>query len=116
MPKPSGPMPGGFFFGQAVVARNVRQALDVLRGEKATPILLSRAVEIAKATLTELARAEPQGPGVITGDAESPAFRNIKATLDGDVVRVEFQCSPVIPANYVLVSIFAVPFSGTATA
>lgn len=98
------------------VARNVRQALDVLRGEKATPILLSRAVEIAKATLTELARAEPQGPGVITGDAESPAFRNIKATLDGDVVRVEFQCSPVIPANYVLVSIFAVPFSGTATA
>lgn len=98
------------------VARNVRQALDVLRGEKATPILLSRAVELCKSTLTELARAEPQGPGVITGDAENPAFKNIKATLEGDVVRVEFQCSPVIPANYILVSIFAVPYSGTATA
>ncbi len=98
------------------VARNVRDALDVLRGEKATPILLSRAVEIARSTLTELARAEPQGPGVITGDADNPAFKNIKASLEGDVVRVEFQCSPVIPANYILVSIFAVPYSGTATA
>ncbi len=98
------------------VARNVREALDVLRGEKSTPILLSRAVQIAKSTLTELARAEPQGPGVITGDDENPAFKNIRASLDGDVVRVEFQCSPVIPANYILVSIFAVPYSGTATA
>jgi hypothetical protein len=98
------------------VARNVREALDVLRGEKATPILLSRAVEIAKSTLTELARQEPQGPGVITGDAANPAFKNIKADLAGDVVRVEFQCSPVIPANYILVSIFAVPYSGCATA
>jgi hypothetical protein len=98
------------------VARNVREALDVLRGEKATPILLSRAVEIARSTLSELARAEPQGPGVLTGDADNPAFKNIKADLDGDVVRVEFQCSPVIPANYILVSIFAVPYSGTASA
>lgn len=98
------------------VARNVREALDVLRGEKATPLVLSRAVEIARSTLTELARAEPQGPGVITGDADNPAFKNIKASLEGDVVRVEFQCSPVIPANYILVSIFAVPYSGTATA
>lgn len=98
------------------VARNVREALDVLRGEKATPILLSRAVEIARSTLTELARAEPQGPGVLAGDADNPAFKNIKASLEGDVVRVEFQCSPVIPANYILVSIFAVPYSGTASA
>lgn len=98
------------------VARNVREALDVLRGEKSTPILLSRAVNIAKGALLELARAEPQGPGVITGDADNPAFKNIRATLEGDVVRVEFQCSPVIPANYILVSIFAVPYSGTATA
>lgn len=98
------------------VARNVREALDVLRGEKATNLLLSRAVNLAKSALTELARAEPQGPGVITGDADNPAFKNVTASLDGNVVRVEFQCSPVIPANYVLVSIFAVPYSGTVTA
>ena len=97
-------------------ARNVRQALDALRGEKASPFLLARSVTIAKGVLTELARAEPQGPGVLVGDAENPAFKNVTARLDGDVVRVEFQASPVIPANYILVSIFAVPYSGSASA
>lgn len=98
------------------VARNVRNALDVLRGEKGSPIVLSRAVSIAESTLRELARAEPQGPGVIVGDEENPPYKNIKATLEGDVLRVEFQCSPVIPVNYIPVTIFAVPYTGTATA
>lgn len=98
------------------VARNVREALDVLRGAKANPLVLSRAVSITQSTLAELARAEPQGPGVLAGNPESPAFRNIQATIEGDVLRVEFECSPVIPVNYVLATIFAVPFSGSATA
>lgn len=98
------------------VARNVRQALDVLRGQKGNPLVLSRAISITESTLRELARPEPQGPGVLVGNAESPAYRNIKASLEGDVLRVEFECSPVIPVNYVLATIFAVPFSGTATA
>ncbi len=98
------------------VARNVRNALDVLRGEKGTPIVLSRAVSITESTLRELARPEPQGPGVLAGDAENPPYKNITASLDGDVLRVEFQCSPVIPVNYIPVTIFAVPYSGTATA
>lgn len=97
-------------------SRNVREALDVLRGEKASPILLSRAVETAKSTLAELARPEPQGPGVLVGDADNPAFKNVTASIEGDVVRVQFECSPAIPANYILVSIFAVPYSGTASA
>lgn len=97
------------------VTRNVRDALDVLRGEKGSPLLLSRAVSIADSTLRELARAEPAGPGVIVGDANSPAYKNIRATLEGDVVRVEFQCSPAIPANYVLTTVYAVPYSGSAT-
>lgn len=97
-------------------ARNVRQALDVLRGQKGNPLVLSRAISITESTLRELARAEPQGPGVLAGNAESPAYRNIKASLEGDVLRVEYECSPVIPVNYVLVTIFAVPFTGTATA
>jgi hypothetical protein len=98
------------------IARNVRNALDVLRGEKANAITLNRAVSITESTLRELARAEPQGPGVLAGDADSPAYKAITASIDGDVLRVQFQCSPVLPTNYVLVSIFAVPFSGTATA
>lgn len=95
--------------------RNWRQALDVLRGQKGNPLLLSRAISISESTLRELARAEPQGPGVLAGDAENPPYRNLKATLEGDVLRVTGEISPVIPANYVLVTAYAVPFSGTAT-
>lgn len=98
------------------VARNIRQALDVLRGTKANPLALSRAVSIAESTLRELAREEPQGPGVIVGTPDAPAYRNIKASIEGDVLRVEFECSPVIPVNYVLATIYAVPFSGAAAA
>lgn len=98
------------------IARNVRNALDVLRGEKASPLSLSRAVSITESTLRELARPEPQGPGVIVGDEANPPYRNVRASLDGDVLRVEFQCSPVLPVNYVLVSIYAVPFSGALAA
>lgn len=98
------------------VSRNVRDALDDLRGEKGTPILLSRAVSITESRLRELARQEPQGPGVITGDAQNPPYRNITASLEGDVLRVQFECQPVIGVNYVLVSIFAKAYTGTATA
>lgn len=98
------------------VARNVRAAIDPLRGAKGNAQTLSQAVSRAESALRELARAEPQGPGVLAGDAENPPYKNITAALDGDVLRVEFQCSPVIPVNYAPVSIFAVPYSGTARA
>jgi hypothetical protein len=96
--------------------RNVRNAVDILRGEKGNPLLLSRAVSIAQSTLAELARTEPQGPGVLAGDAVNPPYRNIQASLDGDVLRLQFECSPVIPCNYVLVTVYAVPYSGTLAA
>lgn len=99
-----------------MVSRRVREALDVLRGSKGGPISLSRAVSITESTLRELARPEPQGPGVIVGDDSAPPYRSIQASLEGDVIRVQFECSPAIPVNYVLVSIFAVPYSGTASA
>lgn len=97
------------------VARSVRKAIDVLRGEKGTPITLARAVSITDSTLRELAVPDPQGPGVITGDAASPAYKNIQASLVGDVLSVQFQCSPVIPVNYIPVTIYAVPYSGSAS-
>ncbi|WP_438979597.1 hypothetical protein [Polynucleobacter sp.] len=96
--------------------RNVRQAVDVLRGQKGNPLLLSRANSLTESTLRELARNEPEGPGVLAGDATNPAYKNISSSLEGDVVRIQFECSPVIPANYVLVTVYAVPFSGSATA
>lgn len=98
------------------VSRNVRQALDVLRGEKGSPINVSRAVSITESTLRLLAQPDPAGPGVLIGDAKNPAYKNISASLNGDVLAVQFQCSPVIPINYIPVTIYAVPYSGTATA
>ncbi|HHA3594131.1 TPA: hypothetical protein ACODIZ_003658 [Salmonella enterica subsp. enterica serovar Newport] len=96
--------------------RNVRNAVDVLRGQKQSPLLLSRAVSLTKGTLSELARPEPQGPGVLVGDENSPAYRNVTATIEGDVLRIQFEASPAIPNNYILVTMYAVPYSGSATA
>lgn len=94
------------------VARNVREALSDFIGTRGNPDTLVLAVERVKSTLKELARPEPMGPGVIVGDEINPAFRNITAEIEGDVMRVEFECSPVIPINYIPVVIHAVPWSG----
>lgn len=98
------------------VSRNVRNVLDDLRGKKGTPAILSEAVSRVDSTLRELARPEPIGPAVLVGDKINPAYKNISASLEGDVLRVEFQCSPVIPVNYIPVVIHAVPYSGSASA
>lgn len=97
------------------VARNVRNALDPLRGAKGNPTTMALAYSRTETTLIELARPEPGGPGVIVGDDLNPAYRNITVSLDGDVLRVEFECSPVIPINYIPVVIYAVPYSGQLT-
>ena len=97
--------------------RSVRKALDGLRGKKGSPASLSEAISRADSTLRELARPESAGgPGILVGDAANPAFKNLTASLDGDVVRVEYQCSPVLPINYILQTAHAVPYSGTASA
>lgn len=98
------------------VARNVRDAVDDLRGAKANPQTLGQAVSRTETALMELARPEPGGPGVLAGDKDNPPFKNITASIDGDVLRIEFQCSPVIPVNYIPVVIYAVPYSGKASA
>lgn len=96
--------------------RSVREALDILRGTKSIPLLMARGQSIATTTLTELAKPEPQGPAVLAGDDASPAFRNVSATIQGDVLAVQFECSPVIPNNYITVTVYAKPYSGSTTA
>jgi hypothetical protein len=98
------------------VSRNVRDAVNGIRGKKGSPFLLTEAINRAESALKELAKPEPMGPMVIVGDAKNPAYKNLTASVEGDVVAVEFQCSPVIPVNYVTIVIHAVPYSGTATA
>jgi hypothetical protein len=95
--------------------RNWRNAVDDLRGSKANPQLLMLAVEKTESCLRELARPEPMGPGVLVGDAENPPYKNITASIEGDVLRIECQASPVIPCNYILLVMHAVPWSGTYT-
>lgn len=95
--------------------RNMRQALDPIRGSKQSPLLLSRGLSIAKTTLTELAREEPNGPGVLVGNDDYPPFRNITGTVVGDVLRIQYEASPAIPNNYILLTMYARPYSGSAT-
>ena len=105
----------GTGFAVDFIARNVREALETLKGKKGNSLILARAVSITENTLIELARPEPLGVEVIVGDTDNPAYRNITAELDGDVLRVYFQCSPVIPVNYVLIGISVSPYSGSAS-
>lgn len=97
-------------------ARNLRQALDPLRGQMQDPNLLARAMSITQSTCTLLAVAEPNGPGVLVGNDASPAFKNITSKIVGDALFVSVQASLVIPNNYILITIAAVPFSGSVSA
>jgi hypothetical protein len=93
-----------------------RQAMTVLIGGKGTPLALSTAVSITESVFRQLAVPAPNGPGVLVGDANSPPYKNITAKLVGDAIYVSAEVSPVIPSNFIGLSVHAVPFSGTASA
>lgn len=95
------------------VSRSVRSAMELLLGDRASPEILPRARARLEAILSDLAVPPPMGPGTLVGDIANPAFRNINLELDGDVMRVNFECSPVIPINYVLIGISVSPWRGT---
>lgn len=97
------------------VARVVREGLETFIGRKASPVTLYEAISRTDSILRDLARPEPVGLGVIVGDAENPAYRNITAEINGDILRVWFECSPAIPINFVLVGIYANIYTGTAS-
>jgi hypothetical protein len=98
------------------VTRTVREACDPLRGTRGTPILLGQYIAAVEGALMACAVPQPQGPGVIVGDANSPAYQGIDATLNGDVVAIQYQCSPVVPNNFTDITENIVPYSGTASA
>jgi len=97
-------------------ARSLRTALDPFRGSKSDPNLLARAMSATQTTCTKLAVPDPNGPGVLVGDADNPPFKNIRASIAGDVLSVQVEASIVIPNNYILITIAAVPFSGSVSA
>lgn len=97
-------------------ARAVRDALARFIGTKGSPMTIALAASAAETALRELARPEPAGPGILVGDDASPAYRNITVALEGDVMRVQFECSPVIPINYIPITIHIQPYSGAVSA
>lgn len=98
------------------VARAVRENLASLLGERAAPEILTRARSRLESILADLSVAPPIGPGILVGDEASPSYRNIELSMDADILRVSFECSPVLPINYVLVGISVSPYSGTSVA
>lgn len=92
------------------VARSVRDALQPFVGNKASPITLQRVNSTVESILYRLAAAEPVGLGMLVGDDEQPAYKNITSSIDGDVLRVSFECSPAIPINYILISLHITPY------
>jgi hypothetical protein len=96
------------------VTRNLRDALDDLRGAKAGPGIISEALSRADTRLRELEKPEPIGPGVLVGDDENPAFRGLTVSLEGDVIRAQVQVNLVVPVNYILIVVHAQTYSGSA--
>lgn len=96
--------------------RSVRERLELFVGKKGTLISLSSIIEATASVLRILTLQEPFGLGLLAGDTENPSFRNLTAEIKGDVVTVEFECSPVIPINYILVSIYANAYTATISA
>ena len=95
--------------------RSVRERLELFVGKKGTQISLAGIIEEAASILQSLTQKEPFGLGLLAGDRDNPSFRNLTAEIRGDVVTVEFECSPVVPINYILVSIYANAYTGVAT-
>ena len=64
-------------------------------------------------SLTQVVLQQAQRDGIITG---TPAFQNITASSDGDLVSVDFECFLALPANFIAITAHVQPFTGLATA
>lgn len=90
------------------IAKNCRDNLKQFIGRKNSPQIL----QIIKGSLIQVLR-ELENNEIIVGTLTYPAYRNLILTVDGDSVRVSFECSPVLPINYILITIHATIFKAT---
>ena len=94
------------------VARQVRERLETdFVGSKGTKTTLISIKNATVSVLTQMVRLE-----LLAGDEQNPPFKNIQCRLEGDVCYVEFECSPVIPINYIPITIHLTVFTTTLTA
>jgi len=90
------------------IAKSCRDNLKTFIGRKNSPQILS----IIKGSLVAVLR-ELENEEIIVGTTAYPAYRNLTLTASGDVIRVTFECSPVLPINYILINIHATVFNAT---
>jgi hypothetical protein len=102
--------------GYDFLARALREALNPIKGELVEPTTLASAAAIAESVCVGLSKPPTGNGSLLVGDAQSPPYRNITATGKGDAVYLSLQASVGIPNNFNLITIAAVPYSGTATA
>ncbi len=88
----------------------VTDKLQTYRGQKASPITVRRMLEDVRAELVQLTAEE-----ILVGNEANPSFKSLTGKLQGDRVDISFAASPVIPINFIPVTVSAVPFSGTFT-
>lgn len=95
--------------------REVRDKLQAYVGKKGSPTTLQSVNAMTDSVLRTLATPEPVGLGLLVGDDNHPAYKNISSSIVGDVLRVTFECSPAIPINYILVSVHVTPYTSVTT-
>lgn len=94
------------------VARNVRDRLEQdFVGKKGTATTLLSIKNATISVLNQMYRLD-----LLAGNADNPPYKNIQVRLDGDTVYVEFECSPVIPINYIPITIHLTVFTATLVA
>lgn len=82
------------------IAKNCRETLKQFVGRKNSPFIL----QTIKGALIQILK-DLESQEIIVGTTDVPAFRNIIISADGDIVNVSFECSPVLPINYVLITL-----------
>jgi len=94
------------------IARQVRERLERdFVGTKGTMTTLISIKNATISVLQQMYRAE-----LLAGDATNPPYKNIQCRLEGDTCWVDFECSPVIPINYIPITIHLTVYTATLTA
>lgn len=96
-------------------SRVLRASVEGVKGRKGDPITLAWARSQLETALSTLAQPEPIGLAVLVGDVVNPAWRNLTVSLSGDTVQIAVEVQPAIGVNYVGITIYAKPYSGSAS-
>lgn len=89
------------------VAATLRAAVEPFIGRRASPFTASEVQSAVDTSLFELAKPEPFGLGILVGDANNPPYKSPRVSIRGDVIMIDVECSPVVPLNYGVISIYA---------